>query len=185
MSQKEQWVISLLTTQSLPTSKLSAKRTSTLVPAGDTLTVCLWLSSAFLLCCSPLCICCTSNNNAVRFHYNKQGGIELLQPPRRMAGVASSIAGNLVRKGKTARIKWKSSLSATILSSFTGKEGKIFFLRLWSWYQEVHISGRICGAEEGLGSNKGLHSSNVLCLRILAFCPPFKEKHVILLRMLY
>lgn len=117
--------------------------------------------------------------NAACFHYRKQGGIELLQQPRRVAGMVSSIAGNLVRKRKKKpRSNCMSSLSATNLGSFTGMEGNILFLSLWSWYQEVHVSGRICAMQEGLGSNKGLHSSNPLFLHSLAFCPPFKEKQM-------
>lgn len=130
MPQKERQVMSLLAPQSLPTSKLSGEKASTLVGVGATLTVCLRLSSACLLYSSPLCICHTSTLMLpVSITVSKEI-IELLQPPRRVAGGASSVAGNLVRKGKKPRRNCKSSLSAAILGNFPGKEGKIVFLSL-------------------------------------------------------
>lgn len=49
----------------------------------------------------------------------------MLQALRRVAGMACSVAGNLVRKeGKNTKRNYKSNLSATILGSFTGKKRK-------------------------------------------------------------
>lgn len=150
------------------------KTTSNLVPAGATQFVpgCpLWFHSPVLLSAFAVL-----PKNAVWFHYHKQGGIELLQQPKGVPGMAFSTAGNLARKGKKARRNCKSGLWTTILGSFTGKEGKIFISG--SWYQEWYTSRRIWTVQKGLGSNRAPHSSDLLLLCVLAPCPPSKESHM-------